>query len=142
MPLALVGSQVGATVSSVKLRLVRALQRYLLNPPIKLLFRLGVVPPGYSLMETVGRRSGKTRQTPVGDGLIGETFWIVAEHRLRDCRRRTHRSLPCQAGSPRRADWRILGFSRRSQRDSNHPSPRARPAPGVRWVPPERTSRT
>lgn len=67
----------------MKLRLVRLLQRHLLNPPIKLLFRLGVVPPGYALMETVGRRSGQPRQTPVGDGLVGETFWIVAEHGLR-----------------------------------------------------------
>lgn len=64
----------------MKLRLVRALQRYLLNPPVKMLFRLGVVPPGYALLETVGRRSGQPRQTPVGDGLIGDTFWIVAEH--------------------------------------------------------------
>lgn len=67
----------------MKLRLVRALQIYLLNPPVKLLFRLGVVPPGYALLETVGRRSGRTRQTPVGDGLIGDMFWIVAEHGLR-----------------------------------------------------------
>jgi hypothetical protein len=58
----------------VKLRLVRALQRYVFNPPIKLLFRLGVVPPGYALLETIGRRSGQPRQTPVGDGLIGDTF--------------------------------------------------------------------
>ncbi len=67
----------------MKLRLVRALQRYVLNPPIKLLFRLGLVPPGYALLETIGRRSGLPRQTPVGDGLIGDTFWIVAEHGLR-----------------------------------------------------------
>jgi deazaflavin-dependent oxidoreductase (nitroreductase family) len=66
----------------VKLRVVRALQHYVFNPPIKLLFRLGVVPPGYALLETVGRRSGLPRQTPVGDGLIDDTFWIVAEHGL------------------------------------------------------------
>lgn len=67
----------------VKLRLVRVVQRYVLNPPIRLLFRLGLVPPGYALIETRGRRSGQQRQTPVGDGLIGQTFWIVAEHGLR-----------------------------------------------------------
>lgn len=67
----------------MKLRLVRALQRYVLNPPIKLAFGLGLVPPGYALLETVGRRSGRPRRTPVGDGLVGETFWIVAEHGLR-----------------------------------------------------------
>jgi deazaflavin-dependent oxidoreductase (nitroreductase family) len=64
----------------VKLELVRAVQRYLLNPPIKAVFGLGLIPPGYALLETVGRRSGLPRQTPVGDGLVGDTFWIVAEH--------------------------------------------------------------
>ena len=64
----------------MKLRLIRTLQRYLLNPPIKLLFRLGMIPPGYALLETTGRRSHQPRRTPVGDGRIGDQFWIVAEH--------------------------------------------------------------
>jgi deazaflavin-dependent oxidoreductase (nitroreductase family) len=64
----------------VKRAIVQLVQRYLVNPPIKLAFRLGAVPPGYALLETTGRRSGRPRQTPVGDGLVGETFWIVAEH--------------------------------------------------------------
>jgi deazaflavin-dependent oxidoreductase (nitroreductase family) len=67
---------------SVKLRGVRLLHRYVLNPPIVLLFRLGIVPPGYAMLETIGRRSGQPRQTPVGDGLVGDMFWIVAEHGL------------------------------------------------------------
>jgi deazaflavin-dependent oxidoreductase (nitroreductase family) len=44
------------------------------------LFALGVVPPGYALLETVGRKTGKPRRTPVGEGRIGKEFWIVAEH--------------------------------------------------------------
>ena len=64
----------------MKLELVRAVQRHLLNPPIKAAFGLGLIPPGYALLETIGRRSGLPRQTPVGDGLVDETFWIVAEH--------------------------------------------------------------
>jgi deazaflavin-dependent oxidoreductase (nitroreductase family) len=64
----------------VKLEAVRAVQRYLLNPPIKAMFGLGLIPPGYALLETTGRRSGRPRQTPVGDGLVDRTFWIVAEH--------------------------------------------------------------
>jgi deazaflavin-dependent oxidoreductase (nitroreductase family) len=40
------------------------------------------VPPGYAMLETIGRRSGQPRQTPIGDGLVGDTFWIVAEHGL------------------------------------------------------------
>jgi deazaflavin-dependent oxidoreductase (nitroreductase family) len=64
----------------MKRRIVHAVQKYFLNPPIKLLFALGVVPPGYALLETIGRKSGKPRRTPVGNGRVGEEFWIVAEH--------------------------------------------------------------
>jgi deazaflavin-dependent oxidoreductase (nitroreductase family) len=66
----------------VKLRVVQALQKHFFNRPIKLAFRLGIVPPGYALIETIGRKSGQQRTTPVGDGRIGETFWIVAENGL------------------------------------------------------------
>lgn len=62
----------------VERRLVVWLQRYLLNPPIKVVVALGLVP-GYALIETCGRRSGKRRRTVVGvheeDGVV----WIVAE---------------------------------------------------------------
>jgi deazaflavin-dependent oxidoreductase (nitroreductase family) len=64
----------------MKRRIVHALQKYLFNPPIKLLFALGLVPPGYALLETIGRKSGKPRRTPVGDGRVGDQFWLVAEH--------------------------------------------------------------
>lgn len=64
----------------MKHRIVHPLQKYVLNPPIKLLFALGIAPPGYALLETIGRKSGKPRRTPVGDGRVGEQFWIVAEH--------------------------------------------------------------
>jgi deazaflavin-dependent oxidoreductase (nitroreductase family) len=36
--------------------------------------------PGWALLETTGRRSGRPIRNPVGDGLRGDTFWIVAEH--------------------------------------------------------------
>jgi hypothetical protein len=45
----------------MKHRFVRALQKYVLNPPIKLLFALGIMPPGYALLETNGRETGKPR---------------------------------------------------------------------------------
>jgi deazaflavin-dependent oxidoreductase (nitroreductase family) len=64
----------------VKRTLIHALQKYFFNPPIKLLFTIGIVPPGYALLETIGRKSGKPRHTPVGNGAVGEEFWIVAEH--------------------------------------------------------------
>ena len=64
----------------MKHRIIHVLQKYLLNPPNKLLFALGVVPPGRALLETIGRKTGKPRRTPVGDGRVGGQFWIVAEH--------------------------------------------------------------
>jgi deazaflavin-dependent oxidoreductase (nitroreductase family) len=67
-------------MAEMKHRIVHALQKYVLNPPIKLLFAVGVAPPGYALLETIGRTTGKPRQTPVGAARIGSRFWIVAEH--------------------------------------------------------------
>lgn len=65
----------------MKRRIVHFLQKYLFNPPAKLLFALGVAPPGRALIETTGRKTGKLRRTPVGGkGLVGNQFWIVAEH--------------------------------------------------------------
>ena len=64
----------------MKRQVVHSLQKYLLNPPIKLLFAIGLVPPGYALLETIGRKSGKLRRTPVGNGHVSNQFWIVAEH--------------------------------------------------------------
>ena len=67
----------------MKHRIVHALQKYLLNPPIKLLFAVGLAPPGYALLETIGRKTGKPRRTPVGNGRLGGQFWIVAEHGMK-----------------------------------------------------------
>ena len=64
----------------MKRRIVHLLQKYLLNPPIKAALRVGLAPPGYALLETIGRKSGRPRHTPVGNGLVGDTFWIVTEH--------------------------------------------------------------
>ncbi len=64
----------------MKQRVVRRLQKHLLNPPVRLLLEIGLAPPGYCIIETVGRTSGKRRRIPVGNGLIGDTFWLIAEH--------------------------------------------------------------
>lgn len=37
-------------------------------------------PKAYALLETTGRRTGLPRRTPVGDGLVGDTFWLIAVH--------------------------------------------------------------
>ena len=67
----------------MKQRIVHTLQKYFLNPPIKLALVAGLPLPGYTLLETTGRKTGKPRRTPVGDGHIGNQFWIVAEHGMR-----------------------------------------------------------
>jgi deazaflavin-dependent oxidoreductase (nitroreductase family) len=63
-----------------KRRLTTALAKYLINPLVRALFRVGIPAPGTAILETVGRKSGQPRRTPVTDGLDGDAFWIVAEH--------------------------------------------------------------
>lgn len=60
-----------------KRRVSTFVAKHFANPVVKLV--AGRVPP-WSLLETTGRKTGKARHTPVGNGLKGDTFWIVAEH--------------------------------------------------------------
>ena len=66
-----------------KVLIVRMLQRWAINPLIRLLFRVGINPLGLAILETRGRVSGQPRRTPVGNGRMGTTFWIIAEHGTR-----------------------------------------------------------
>jgi len=70
------------TVASrrAKVRLIRVVQRYALNPLFKLLFTIGINPYGLAILETRGHRSGRRRRVPVGNGRQGDSFWIIAEH--------------------------------------------------------------
>lgn len=61
-----------------KQRLGKALTRAI-NPVVRTAIDLGIAP-GYAVLETTGRTSGLPRRTPVGNGLDGDTFWIVSEH--------------------------------------------------------------
>ncbi len=67
----------------MKHQIVHALQKYLLNPPIKIALAIGLPLPGYALLETTGRKTGKPRRTPVGYGRVGNQFWLVAEHGMK-----------------------------------------------------------
>jgi deazaflavin-dependent oxidoreductase (nitroreductase family) len=67
----------------VKVLLVRTFQRYTVNPLMRAFLALGVNPLGLAILETRGRRSGEPRRTPVGNGKMGEFFWIIAEHGTR-----------------------------------------------------------
>jgi deazaflavin-dependent oxidoreductase (nitroreductase family) len=47
--------------------------RYIANPVMRRL-------PTQVVLETVGRNSGLPRRTPVGGRLLGQQFWLVANH--------------------------------------------------------------
>ena len=63
----------------MKRRIAKALAKYGMNPLVKTAVHLGVVR-GWAILETTGRKTGQPRRTPVGNGLQGDTFWVVAEH--------------------------------------------------------------
>src|SRR5438270_594822 len=63
-----------------KFRIEVVLGRYLANPLMRGLFRLGITPPGHTLIETVGRKTGLTRRLPVACHREGDTVWIIAQH--------------------------------------------------------------
>jgi deazaflavin-dependent oxidoreductase (nitroreductase family) len=55
--------------------LVRAFQKRIGNP----MFRGSAGNSrGYALIETTGRRTGRPHRVPVGGGLRGDVFWLVA----------------------------------------------------------------
>ena len=62
-----------------KRRLTSALGKYLFNPVVRAGVERGLLR-GWAVLETTGRKSGEPRRTPVGNGLEGDTFWIVTEH--------------------------------------------------------------
>src|SRR5262245_35086066 len=64
-------------MTPLKRRLVSTGARYFWNPIVRL---IAGRPGAPALIETVGRKSGRLRRTPVGNGLKGDTFWVIAEH--------------------------------------------------------------
>jgi len=66
-----------------KVLLAQTLQRYVLNPLMRLLLAIGINPFGLAILETRGHASGRIRRVPVGNGRKGEDFWIIAEHGTR-----------------------------------------------------------
>jgi deazaflavin-dependent oxidoreductase (nitroreductase family) len=64
----------------VKRRLEILAGRYTLNPLIRGIFKLGITPPGMALVETIGRRSGAVRHTPIVCMRDGDSLWLIAQH--------------------------------------------------------------
>jgi deazaflavin-dependent oxidoreductase (nitroreductase family) len=50
------------------------------NPLVRGLLERGLMPRSHALLETTGRKSGRPRRVPVGNGLRDGVFWIVTEH--------------------------------------------------------------
>jgi deazaflavin-dependent oxidoreductase (nitroreductase family) len=50
------------------------------NRLVRLALQAGFAPRAFAPLETTGRRSGLLQYTPVGSGLQGDTFWLVAAH--------------------------------------------------------------
>lgn len=110
-----------------KRRRVRFLQRYVLNPPVIVATRVGLVP-GYVLVETRGRRTGKRRRTVVGMDVADGTGWVVAEQghhagyvrnveadpRVRVCVRGRWRPARASVVPEDDTEARLAGFGRRS----------------------------
>lgn len=54
--------------------------RHLVNPVMVTAVRAGLGRRTYAVLETVGRRTGRTRRTPVGVRVEDGVAWLVSEH--------------------------------------------------------------
>jgi deazaflavin-dependent oxidoreductase (nitroreductase family) len=92
---------------SRKYQVVRPLEKFLVNPPVRLAWRLGLGPPGDALLETIGRRTGLPQLTPICDGTDGSLFWLVVQHgRRADYVRNIEVNPHVRVRSGSRSAWR------------------------------------
>jgi deazaflavin-dependent oxidoreductase (nitroreductase family) len=63
-----------------KRRAARFVTNKIVNPLVRRAIEAGMPGTGAALLETTGRKTGRVRRTPVGNGLRGGQFWIVTEH--------------------------------------------------------------
>jgi len=66
-----------------KFRRERAIGRYLLNPAVKGLGRLGLRTALATELETIGRKSGQARRVPVSAQFDDEGAWVICQHGTR-----------------------------------------------------------
>lgn len=69
-----------ARVRAAKRRVMRLVTNRAVNPLVRPLVSRGLLDPGWVLLETRGRRTGRPRAVPVGNGLRDDVFWIITEH--------------------------------------------------------------
>ncbi len=68
------------SVRAAKRAAMRSVTNGLVNPVVRRLLERGLWPRTQALLETTGRNTGARRRVPVGNGLRGDSFWIVTEH--------------------------------------------------------------
>ena len=93
--------------SAYKYRVIQPLEKFIVNPPVRLAWRLGFGPRGDALLETIGRRTGRMRRTPICNGQEGDTFWLVVQHgRRTDYVRNIEANPHVRVRTGSRAAWR------------------------------------
>jgi len=116
---------VSGGASERKRRRVRFIQRYVLNPPMMLAVRMGLVR-GHVLIETTGRHTGMRRRNVVGMHVEDSTGWVVAEQgrhagyvrnieanpRVRVCVRGKWRTAVAHVVADDNAEARLDSFAR------------------------------
>ncbi|MGW5571052.1 nitroreductase family deazaflavin-dependent oxidoreductase [Nocardia thailandica] len=68
------------TRAARKFRVERALGRYVANPAVRVLDRLGVRTTLAAELETTGRRSGAARRVPVAAAFDADGAWVISQH--------------------------------------------------------------
>ncbi len=63
-----------------KRRVAKTITNRVVNPLVRRVIEAAPFNTGWALLETTGRKSGLPRRVPIGDGLRGDSFWIVTEH--------------------------------------------------------------
>ena len=66
--------------SDARYRASHVVQRFVVDPQVRLVWRLGLAPRGDTELETTGRRTAKPHRTRICNGLAGTTFWLIAQH--------------------------------------------------------------
>lgn len=66
-----------------KFRRERALGRYLVNPAVKGLSKLGVRTAMATELETIGHKTGQVRRVPVSAQFDNNGAWVISQHGTR-----------------------------------------------------------
>jgi deazaflavin-dependent oxidoreductase (nitroreductase family) len=66
-----------------KFRLERAVGRYLANPAVRALDRIGIRTSAMTEIETTGRRTGQPRRVPVAAAFDADGAWLISQHGTR-----------------------------------------------------------